>query len=191
MSQTSEQLTNLLEIQLKEILSDQYLLFDTCVISSLSGSKSESPTKELFDFLNRIKCVPGISEHIYVECLRGHKSKEWFDKAKEFLNKFPKKRVDEDRVPNFFEKMIMIDRINQKYGLDGKQVSYVDLSTSVFLHNWPGNLFLATFDIKDFSHKIFDIFYIIPLIINNELCSLGIIKANKANFLQEKSRLTP
>jgi len=189
MSQYSEQLTNELNVNLGEILASKYILFDTCVVSRLSNSKTKSPTTEIFDFLNDIKCIPGISEQIYVEYLRDHQNSQSFEKAREFLSKFPRKTLSSNRIPNFDERMIIIDRINQNYGYRAKQISYVDLTIAVFLHYWPDNLFLATFNIKDFCHKIFDVIYVMPVIFGNNLELLGIIKANRENLTAENKKL--
>ena len=189
MRNSIEQLTSKLTAELAADLTNKYLMFDTCVISTLTSLKSESPTKEIFDFLNEIKCVPGISEHIYVECLRGQQSVIFIGKTKEFLSKFSRRRLAENQVPEFHEKMISVDRINQKYGINGKQASYVDITTSVFLQQWPNDLFLATFNIKDFCPKIFKLVSIIPLILSHKLQLLGIIQADKEAFREEKNNL--
>lgn len=189
MPQFSEQLVRKLDFNLREVLVGKYLLFDTCVISRLSSLKTVSPTKEIFSFLNEVNCVPGITEQVYVEYLRDHTSIEKFKKAKEFLLKFPKKILETNRVNGFYEKMIIIDKINQQNGYRGKQVSFVDLTLAVFLQHWSENLFLATFNIKDFCHKIFDIICVLPLVCGKELLLLGIIKANAKKFNFEKEKL--
>lgn len=189
MPYSSKQLASEFNLKLKDVLAEKYLLFDTCVISRLS--KIVSPTREIFDFLHDINCVPGMTEQIYVECLRDHGSAEAFNRTKEFLldSPFSSKKLTVDRVSNFYEKMLLIDRVNQNNGYKGRQVSFVDLTIAVFLQHWPESLFLATFNIKDFCHKIFDIIYVMPLVCNEELLLLGIIKANAERFKVEKGKI--
>lgn len=192
---TPKKLKDRLEENLSEILQDKFILFDTCVVSKLSRSKKKSPTKEIFDFLEKVNCIPGISEHVQVEILRDQQSIESFKKTEDFLDLlFPKKNLSEDQVSKFIKKMILVDMVNQRFGLKGKQVSFVDLTISVFLHNWSDDLFLATFNINDFSPEIFDIICVLPITIktkksNSVTLLLGILKANKDNFDKEVNKI--
>lgn len=192
---TAIKLVDKLNRDLVDVLVNKYLLFDTCVVSRLVSSKRDSPKKEIFDFLNTVHCIPGVSDFIYVECLRGHQSEKRFNETKNFLVKFPKRKLNVDQVTNFNEKLVAIDRINQKYGLSGAKASYVDLTSAVFLQNWSDSLFLATFNISDFCYKIFDVVTVLPVVIpssdgeSNTRMLLGIIKANKDNFKEELSKL--
>jgi len=190
MSSTLEQLKARLERDLSEHLSGKYLMFDTCVMSKLSsvGDGEKSITAEIFSFANRINCIPGVSEYIQVEFLRSHQNYQKFIEAQKFLDKFAKKRLGENDVPNFYENMITIDRINQKHDLKG--ASFVDLTSAVFLQHWPNSLFFVTANIKDFlCGRLFDIISVIPVISGHTTNLLGVIKANKDGFIEERGKL--
>ena len=158
------------------------LLFDTCIISAIYNKQHSS----LLSFIEYIEKTyfHFINKYIYLEFIRIARNKNEKNNIETF---FENEFSILENPPDLFSNCKEIYPLYSRFNLGKSQISIVDLINLTYLSLYE-DLYLITFDHKDYPIQLLDRIEIGHLDLTTEIQTWAIYKFNKKKFLQEYTR---
>lgn len=161
------------QVNWKNELERKHLLLDTGIL--LRAFKNEHEGARFFNDLQEANCTPVSFSFIEFEFMRQAGSEEHVESRKEFWNNLdlpplPSRHSDKDLIP-------LAINIAHEYGKrQHRSASLIDCTIAALAARHPKDLCIATMNLQDFPHFLFDIIHLYPIKDGKVFSSIAFLK---------------